>query len=165
MSGFPVRPSRTAFGPKPVNRYPVVNPAQQMDGPTIGDLLFWQVSGLGQTGALAWAFIAVAAGAIDVPNVVTAEAWNPNKDQTAPTITRTGLGIYRVQYAATYPDKDAVAQNTPLTFGLPIPQGLGATGHEMFATVTKVDVRTFDVKTWRRDTMAADDCSVAVLFW
>jgi hypothetical protein len=35
----------------------------------------------------------------------------------------------------------------------------------MFATVTKTDGRTFVVNTWRKDTMAADDCSFAVLFW
>jgi S-adenosylmethionine hydrolase len=47
MSGFPIRPSRAAFGPKPVNRRPVRNPAQEMDGPTVGDLLMWQTSGMG----------------------------------------------------------------------------------------------------------------------
>lgn len=165
MSGFPNRPSRTAFGPKPANRAPVVNPAQQIDGPTIGDLMMWQLAGGGVVSPLAWAFIPIAAAAIDVANVVTAEAWNPNKDQVAPTPTRTALGVYQVQYEATYPDKDGNAINTALTFGAPIPQGLGASGQPCFATVTKTDARTFVVKTWRKDTMAADDCSFAVVFW
>ena len=162
--GFPIRPSRSALGPDPENRRKTVNPKQEMDA-RIARLIFWQVSGAGLMVPMARIFVPIVAGAVDANNVTHAEAWNPNQDQAPPTPTRTGLGVYQVQYAETYPDMDGDAQTTALEYGIPTPQGLGASGQPCIATITKTDGRTFVIKTWRKDTMAADDCSFACAFW
>lgn len=167
MSGFPIRPTRAAFGPKPKNARPVKNPAQEMDGPTIGDLLFWQVSGMGAVSPVAWLLVPLATVNGAVANVVHAESWNPNNDPAvvAPVVTRTAAGIHTVQYAATYADKDGIVQNTNLNFAQPIAQGLGVTAHFMHGFATKIDVRTFQVDLRRLDNQAADDVPFALLVW
>lgn len=167
MSGFPVRPGRTAFGPKPENRRKLVNPAQQMDGPTVADLLFWQTAGMGVVSPVAWVNVPVKTVNGVVVDVAHAEAWNPNNDPlvTAPVVTRTALGVLTVQYAATYADKDGTVQNLALLFADPTGQGLGAAGQLIDAYPTKVDARTFSISLFRRDTGLADDGPFACLFW
>jgi hypothetical protein len=165
MSGFPVRPSRAAFGPKPVNRRPVKNPAQEMDGPTIADLLMWQSAGMGVVSPVAWIYVPVAAGAIVTANVAHSEAWNPDSNQTAPTPARTGAGVYTVQYATQYPDKDGALQTTNLRFGAVFPQGLGAAGHFLNWGITRTDGRTFQIDLFRNDTAAHDDGTFVAIFW
>lgn len=166
MSGFPIRPTRDAFGPKPENRRPVRDPRKEMDGPTVADLLFWQVSGMGVLSPVAMIYVPVVAAAVDTPNVAHAEAWNPDAGETPPTPSRTSIGLYQIQYAAAYPDKDGIAQTLDLRFALALPQSLGAAGQAMLPGVpTKIDGRTFTFDFYRRDTGAHDDVSFLALFW
>ena len=112
MSGFPVRPDRLAFGPKPVNRYPVRDSAKELDGPTVGDLMMWQLAGCGLMVPRAMAIIAI--DAFDVATLKSsAEAWDP-ASAYLPTLAHPGFGTFTLTYAATYPDKDGVAQATNL---------------------------------------------------
>lgn len=105
---FPDRVSRSAFGPTPVDRGPIVDPGRQLAA-AVGDLLFWQVAGAGLTADVAWCVVD-SAGAF----VVGAEAWDPNQDQADPVCTQTGTGEYTVQYDAQYPDKDGVMRTIAL---------------------------------------------------
>lgn len=106
MSGYPTRPTRSAFGPVPVNRYPVRDPSREVDGPTVGDLMLWTIAGSGVVVPQAWAVVRVIAGP-DWELVASAETWDAN-GAVVPTILRTGVGTGTITYASTYPDKDAV---------------------------------------------------------
>lgn len=117
MSGNPIRPARSDFGPKPVNVEPITDPEQQFDAEW-GDLLLWQVSGNGLTADMAWVTCS-SAGA----RLLNAEAWNPEGDQAPPTCARVSTGLYTVTYAATYNDKDGVARTTNLRAGKVSPMG------------------------------------------
>ena len=106
MPGFPNRASRADYGPEPVNAHPVVDPARELDGETVGRLMFHQLAGLGVTAVVAW-LLTPGTGA--TPAITArAEAWNPNAETgapyTAPVVTRTGAGEYTIDYPATQPD-------------------------------------------------------------
>ena len=45
-NGTVVTPLFSAFGPEPINRFPVRDSARELDGPTIGSLLMWQTASL-----------------------------------------------------------------------------------------------------------------------
>lgn len=111
-NGFPTRPVRDAFGPEPVNAYPVRDPNKELDGETVGRLMLHQLSGVGQTVDLA---DLVFVGATQVINY-RSEAWNPKRQTIAPYappgISRTSAGLYVVTYASTYPDHKGDAQPT-----------------------------------------------------
>lgn len=111
MGGFPVRPDRSAFGPDAVDRFAVRDPTRELAA-SIGNLLFWQVAGMGIV--CARAVVKIAIDGLGVPTIAaSAEAWDP-KGLYIPTITDGGPGSYLVSYAATYPDKDGTSQTTNL---------------------------------------------------
>ena len=122
MSGFPVRPDRAAFGPEPINRFAVRDAARELDGPTIGSLMMWQLSGCGIIVPRAMAIIRVDAG--DVATLLaSAEAWDP-KSAYVPLLAHPGVGQFTLTYAATYPDKDSLPQATNLVGSLPLVQNV-----------------------------------------
>jgi len=117
MSGFPVRSSRSDFGPKPVNTRPVRDPERDLDA-SIGHLLFHQVAGASAAGARAWLATDIVAGP-DVAIAARGESWNPDDIQTSPytppIVARSGVGVYTVDYQAEYPDENGDLQ--PLVIG------------------------------------------------
>jgi hypothetical protein len=95
-----------------VNRFEVRDSARELDGPTIGDLMFWQLAGCNVCVPVAWALIQVVTAApFSWTLVASAEAWDANGG-SLPTAARTGVGTGTITYAATYPDKDATAITT-----------------------------------------------------
>lgn len=100
MSGSPVRPSRSAFGPRTlINRGPVVDRERQL-GADIGELMFWQIAGIGFASGRALV-VASSAGAL----VAHGEAWDPDQELDAPDFSRLGTGRYEITYPATAPDE------------------------------------------------------------
>lgn len=112
MSGFPIRSSRSDFGPKPVNTRPVRDPERDLDA-SIGHLLFHQVAGASAAGCRAWLATQIVAGP-DVAIAARGESWNPNDIQTSPytppVVTRSSLGVYTVDYLTEYPDENGDLQ-------------------------------------------------------
>jgi hypothetical protein len=109
-NGFPTRPVRDAFGPDPVNQYPVRDPNKELDGETIGRLMMHQLSGMGQTVDLADLIFVGSTQAISYRS----EAWNPKRVTIAPFanpgIVRSSAGLYVVTYEEEYPDHKGTAQ-------------------------------------------------------
>ncbi len=108
MSGFPTRPSLTAFGPRRSNARPVRNPQQQA-GADFMNLLRWDVAGLGASCPRAWV-LATFTGPTTIAVTAQGNAWHG----AAPTPARSGTGVYTFTYAATYVDDDSVAIVTNL---------------------------------------------------
>lgn len=101
MSGFPVRPSRSAFGPRPyVDRVPVKDPERQI-GATWGGLVAWQVAGLGVVAGRALAVVAS-----DGTLTAHGEGWDPDQELAAPTSDNPSTGLYTLEYPATAPNED-----------------------------------------------------------
>jgi hypothetical protein len=135
---FPLRTSRSDFGPEPRNRRPVVDPETEM-GAEIGRLLFWQTSGAGLTTAMAW----LRSDGAAVPLILgRAEAWNPRGETTGanapPVVARTAAGLYTVTYATTYPDHAGVARTLNLAWGAAFPQSSGDRSGVAFVTAPNV---------------------------
>lgn len=115
MSGFPIRPSRNSFGPKPTDRYSVRNPVKE-GGADLFDLCFWQISGMGTVSKVATAILGWDGASLTLAG--SAEAWDPDAVYL-PIVARSAAGTYTVEYAATYPDRDSVAQTTNLIYAMP----------------------------------------------
>lgn len=100
MSGFPTKPSRSAFGPRTfVNRSPWKNPEGQL-GAEQGMLMAWQIAGLGIVSGRA-VVIMSSAGVLDAHG----EAWDPDQELADPGVAHPGPGVYEVTYPATAPDE------------------------------------------------------------
>ena len=103
--GFPTRPTRSSFGPDPVNTRPVRDRERELDGEDIGRLMFHQLAGVGLMVPLVRLRMVA-----DNPPVLTErfEAWNPKLLNTGsfadPTLTREALGIYSIDYPSPIPD-------------------------------------------------------------
>jgi hypothetical protein len=156
MSGFPTRPSRATFGPTPVNVAPVKDPDRYLAA-DIGDLMMWQISGLGVASNQAWALLDFTG-----PSTLTfdsgGEYWDPDDDQADPTPTRNGTGDYELEYAATYPDKDGTAITTSFTAAKAFPQ---TTSDYRAVASIDVDSRTVLIKIF--DSAGSPvDCDVLV---
>jgi hypothetical protein len=108
MPGFPVRPLRDEYGPDPVNKYPVMDPTKDLDGETLGRLIFHQLTGLGLASRLAALNFTIQSGAPTSAINWRREAWNTKGQTTGsyaePTLTRTGTGVTTLAYAANLPD-------------------------------------------------------------
>jgi hypothetical protein len=110
--GFPLRPSRNAFGPKMVDAGEQIRPDTDV-GARQFNLSWWQLAGVGITAPLAWVFVS-GAGVLSA----SGEAWNPNADPTLrPVVARTGTGVYTVTYETTYDDEDGTPQPLTLVSG------------------------------------------------
>lgn len=155
MSGFPTRPSRAAFGPKPQNRGGIRNPAEQLDADT-ADLAFWQIAGCSGVADGAWALLTWNGVSMPAAPAASFEAWDPNGEGT-PTVGRTGTGVYTVTYAASYPDKDGIEVTTNIIAAKAFPQ----TASDVRATVLVTSGRIVTVYL-RNAAGAAVDASVLV---
>jgi hypothetical protein len=136
-AGFPVRPSRSAFGPTPKNREPVNDPEEELDA-DVADLLFWQVAGLGIVGPLAWVQFTGASATL----LASGEAYDPHEVIAPPTVSRTGGGIYVVTYPATVIDRKGEERVLSLRWAKPFPQ---ATVNVNAVAKVRADGRTVDV--------------------
>lgn len=115
MSGFPTRISRSALGQAKTNARPVKDASKEL---VAGEwnLMRWTLGGLAGTGAQAWLF-ATFTGPTTIAVTAHREAWDPDADDAAPTISRTSDGLYVVTYAATYTDEAGTAVATQLYGG------------------------------------------------
>jgi len=115
MPGFPIRPSRASFGPTREDQYPVVDPVRFVSAATF-NLEHWQTAGLGAVSPLAW--VAIAIDGADAASLgASHEAWDP-AGSYVPTVTKLGVGHYRITYAATYPDELGTSIATNIRWGL-----------------------------------------------
>lgn len=122
MAGFPIRPSRSALGPTKLDRRVVRDHARE-SGATEINLAWWLLAG--SAGVVPQAWLYATQTGTDIPVIVARqEAWNPRRDQAAPTMARTSAGLYVVTYAASYPDETGTSQTTQLYGGAPTPQSL-----------------------------------------
>ncbi len=120
MSGFPRRTQRQDFGPEPVNRYPVRNPERELDGETIGRLMFHQLAGCGLVVPLARLIVVSSSGTL----LERHESWNPRYETTGlfapPTVTPVSAGVFDIEYAANLPDNTGVTQPVEFTGGVAV---------------------------------------------
>lgn len=119
MPGFPLRMTRSMLGPDPINRKPVRNPEKELDA-AIAKLMFWQLGGSSLLVPLADMVCTQAGTAIPVV-ASHVEAFRPNADGPAPTMGRTGAGVYTFAYPATHADENATAQPLALRAGIAVP--------------------------------------------
>lgn len=138
MPGFPRRPPRQEFGPEPKNRYPIRNPEKELDGETIGRLLFHQLAGSGLVVPLAWLTVLTSAGGGGTATLLARdEAWNPRYETTGvyaePDVTRVSAGVFDIEYAANLPDWSG--ENQPVEFKGGIALYLDDTSTVMMARV------------------------------
>lgn len=164
MSGFPTRPARATFGPKPVNRFAVRDPERELDGPTIGDLMMWQLAGVGVTCPVAWAYISV--DGAGVPTITSSgEAWDPDS-ASVPGLTDNGNGSYKVTYAATYHDKDLNDVTTNLIGAAAFVQSINdyRAVAQVQANRREVEVRVRNAAGAPTDPAAGDE-GVLVVVW
>jgi len=146
---FPIRPSRSSFGPDPVNTRPVRDPSRELDGEKVGRLMFHQLAGLGVVSPLAWL---LSDGATTTPALLAhAEAWNPNGLLTTPydppVITYDGTGLFTIDFNAQYPDHTGALQTLALSFGAGHPTVRSGSPQEVIAEVTaanQVQIEVFD---------------------
>lgn len=140
--GFPIRPTRSSFGPTPVDRYPVRDPARELAA-DVGDLMMWQIAGLGVVAPVAWALVELAIGPT-VSLIASAEAWD-SAGASLPTVSRSGVGAYQVSYAATVTDKDGDSQTTNLLAATVAAQTLADIHMTCKVAANKRDI---DVRCW-----------------
>lgn len=139
---FPIRTSRSEFGPEPKQRRPVADPERELPA-RVGGLMFHQIAGSGLMVPLCW----LRSDGANPPVILgRAEAWNPkqltNGDFPAPTLTRTGAGLYTLTYAANYPDHEGISRPLNLQWAYAFVQqaGLGvATAYAFAANVVKIE--------------------------
>lgn len=99
--GFPTRSTRSAFGPRLEDRFPVVDPTKEIPASAF-NLAFWQLAGLSLVTPRA---IVVAKGTPSgVERSASQEAWNPDGG-IVPQLTRESAGVYTVTYPATAKDE------------------------------------------------------------
>ena len=120
MSGFPTRTGRGGYGPNPVNSRPVRDPARQLDGETIGRLMFWQLGGLGLLSPIAALGATVAGSAITLG--WHAEAFQPTGGN-GPSLEYASTGVFTLRYAQAYPDETANPVPLVLRSGVAVAMG------------------------------------------
>ncbi len=126
VSSFPARVTREALGPEFVNARPVKDPRRDLSADTFNTVCS-TVAGLAATGfKAAVLFRGDASGAELLEH---REAWDPDRvGDKGPSVTREGLGIYRIAFEATYPDQNGIKRSTALWGALPVPQAGPAVG-------------------------------------
>lgn len=163
MSGFPIRPTRGSFGPKPQNRRPTRNPEREMDA-DLGDLLFWQTAGNSIMVPLAWVLCEPDDGG-DLAVSAHAEAWNPNGGLAAPDLEQVSAGVYDITYANQYPDKDGAMRALNLAWAIGAPQVLSTAGGGLIVTLQKQSPSKFRATILRSGTTTHEDRAFAAAFW
>lgn len=144
MGGFPNRPGRDDFGATMEDALLVENPKQDISA-FIFNLSFWQLAGLSRVSPRAViAFTVDAVPAVDgVP--FQALAWDPEALLPALVIVRTGVGIYQIPFAATYPDETGTQRATALIGGFATVLGISALEAKInMVNPNTAEVRVFD---------------------
>jgi hypothetical protein len=118
MAGFPTRFSRSSLGPRPENKR-LVKSAKRELGADVGDMILHGVAAGGVMLPLAFASAYKAeqpGGVWPVGPLVlhaSGEAWDPD-GAFVPTFSRSGTGLFTVEYPATTLDKDGI--EVPIVF-------------------------------------------------
>lgn len=102
MSGFPIRISANALGPRMKNRGTARSPVYDVSAERM-NLMRWQIAGLSQTAPLAWVVVVFTA-----PDIVTVVAHGNAWQGQAPKVERLATGAYLVTYAALVKDDDGI---------------------------------------------------------
>jgi len=117
--GAPVTPSLLGYGPRHFrNEGAPLNPESELTAAQL-NLWKWQLAGAGITAVKALVLVAatgdlMAAGAM----------WNPTGDVSLhPTVTRTALGVYEVEWATQYEDETGTLQDVTILAAKVSPQG------------------------------------------
>lgn len=105
MSGSPLRPDRDSFGPEVENSAPVRDSRRQWSA-DIANLVMWQCAGLGLVAPRVMLQFTAQVGPV---LLARAETWNPRRLSTGayadPTLTRSGVGDYLIEYPTPVPDE------------------------------------------------------------
>lgn len=101
--GFPTRISRAALGPKRRDRGGVAGPDDISVNAWVFELEHWQLAGVNQTSAMVSALFT--AGATPTFGS-SSEAWDPNAESDAPTLSRVGAGHFRLTFPTTAADEN-----------------------------------------------------------
>jgi len=149
--GFPIRTSRSAFGPKPENTKPVRDPRKHLSA-DIGALMMWQIAGSGLMVPTARMIFTVTGTTLAL--LQHTEAFQPDGG-TAPVTVRTGAGVYTFVYLANYPDEQG--DDKPLVFSWGGVRCEGASFRHGQVELNP-DARSGTVRIWT-DAGAASDCA------
>jgi hypothetical protein len=134
----------------------VKNPERQL-GAEVGQLMFWQLAGIGIVAPRAMAVLDTAAD-------VTAHgaSWDPDRELVAPTTVKNGTGDYTITWPATAPDENGTAVAIVLVAADASPQTDSA---KLFANAKiQANGRSARVKIWT-DGGVATDCDVLIKVW
>jgi len=143
MSGFPVRPSRTAFGPTYSDAFPVTDPSKEL-GASVVNLVMWQLAACGLV--LPQATIFVDASGSGATTTTQYLAWDPSQALSLLAWVRTGAGVYTCQLAPTYTDMDgnSVATNLKPGKAWVTEANDKSSAFAKMLDPTKVEVRTYN---------------------
>lgn len=158
MSGFPVRPNRTAFGGDYVDERPVEDTEKEISA-SIFNLSFWQLAGLGRVIPKAVLVCSVAGGVVTTDYQLL--VFDPNGSLSTLTWTYNGVGDYSLAFASQYPDENGTNQNLSL---------VGALAGVMDSTpvISSVDLTSgYEADVYFLDDAgaAADPAGFVVVFW
>ena len=106
MPSFPTRITRDAFGPDRINKGGLAGDPHYSVNAGDYNTLFWQTSGLGLVGALCRLTFLTATTTGGMSLIDHAEAWDPKRIQAAPTLARTGTGIFTFTFPTQVTDVD-----------------------------------------------------------
>jgi len=138
--GFPIRPSRAAFGPRFKNAEAPKDDSTDLDG-EVFDFMAALVAGMAGATPLAWVLV-TSGGAIGAGGAW--EVWDPDSAYS-PTVARDGTGIYRVTYPAQVLDRDGIERDLSLVAARATPQLLASrfAGAVIAAGGIQANVETF----------------------
>lgn len=160
MASFPTRPSRSAFGPATLtNKYPVRDPSKEVGADKFA-LSYWTQAGAAGAIPLAWV-LCTFTGPSTIALTAHFEAWDPNRTGTAPSVSRSGAGVYVVTYAASYPDENGTSIPTQLYGASVSPRGSASLNFAWDVA----SARIFTIRTFTSNTAAPTDTSFWAGFW
>lgn len=155
MSGFPTRPNRPAFGPTYQDARRVDDPSKQMSA-QVFNLGYWQLAGCGIVVPMGKALASGSLG-VSVVTVVQRFAFDP-LGQLSPIVwTRTGVGVFTCQLAATYANELGAPITTALRAGMAwVADPVGLERASFRCTDLGGVGRNFEAKTFNAAGSAAD---------
>src|SRR5574341_299291 len=141
--GYPVLPTRNAFGPTLKDSGKITDPERQIPA-TAFNLAWHQLSGVGLVSPIA--LLVVDGFATGATTLVQRLAWDPNGAIALLGWVRTGAGIYTCQFAGTYNDEQGNVIATNLMAGKPWILGLNdrSDAFAKMLSASQVEVRTYN---------------------
>ena len=160
--GYPVRSSRAAIAPVFENARKITNPRHDLDADDFNHILF-QIAGMNVLNPLAWVAISWSGAVVEVD--ARAEAWNPDGNTGSPfdldLPTRSGAGIYQIDYNAQYPDADLDLQ----TIDVQRPMGWGyaptSVNHLVHVRTARVDANSISARVYEWEVGVSTDWALA----